>query len=203
MFLSMKWPLISSHIQVETIQQVTKEDPTLQLLMQQLMKGWPDHVKQVPETSNHAGNWEMICLLNMDVSYFKVGSIYLKLLGHIISKTLQGHPGITRMRVRAQTSMYWIVIGKQLEGHELHCVSCQVHSRSQQKEQAIPVKVPGRPWEKLSTDLFFQGSHWYVVIADYYSKYPWIKKLEAISSKEVPSAYSLFFRVWDSWRGHQ
>ena len=28
----------------------------------------------------------MICLLNMDVSYFKVGSIYLKFLGHIVSK---------------------------------------------------------------------------------------------------------------------
>ena len=37
-----------SHIQVETIQQATKEDPTLQLLMQQLLEGWPKHVKQVP-----------------------------------------------------------------------------------------------------------------------------------------------------------
>ena len=37
-----------SHIQVETIQQATKEDPTLQFLMQQLMKGWPENVKQVP-----------------------------------------------------------------------------------------------------------------------------------------------------------
>ena len=37
-----------SHIQVETIQEVTSEDPTLQILMQQLMEGWPEHVKQVP-----------------------------------------------------------------------------------------------------------------------------------------------------------
>ena len=37
-----------SHIQVETIQQATKEDPTLQLLMQQLMEGCQEHVKQVP-----------------------------------------------------------------------------------------------------------------------------------------------------------
>ena len=38
-----------SHVQVETIQQATKEDPTLQLLMQQLMEGWPEHVNQVPK----------------------------------------------------------------------------------------------------------------------------------------------------------
>ena len=41
-----------SHIQVETTQQATKEDPTLQHLMQQLMDSWPECVKQVhrPQT---------------------------------------------------------------------------------------------------------------------------------------------------------
>ena len=42
-------------------------------------------------------------------------------------------------------------------------------------------------------DLVFQDSHWYVIIADYYSKYPWVKKLEAISSKEVISAHKFCF----------
>ena len=36
-----------NHVQVETIQQATKEDPTLQLFMQ-LVEGWPEHVKQFP-----------------------------------------------------------------------------------------------------------------------------------------------------------
>ena len=75
----------------------------------------------------------------------------------------------------------------------LHCAPCLTHSRSQQKEPTIPVEVPSRPWQKLGMDLFFQGSHWYVIIADYYSKYPWIKKLEAISSKEVISAVKFCF----------
>ena len=42
-------------------------------------------------------------------------------------------------------------------------------------------------------DLFLQGSHSYVIIADYYSKYPWIKKLEATSSKDVISALRFCF----------
>ena len=37
-------------------------------------------------------------------------------------------------------------------------------------------------------DLFFQGSHWYVIITYYCTKYPWIKKLKAISSKDIISA---------------
>ena len=71
-------------------------------------------------------------------------------------KTLhQGHPGITKMRLRAQTSMYSTGIGKQIEDHLLHCVPCQTHSRSQQKEPATPVEVPSRPWQKLGMALFF------------------------------------------------
>ena len=88
------------------------------------------------------------------------------------------------MRLRAQTSMYWIGIGKQIDDHVLHCVPCQIHSRSQQKEPAIPVEAPGRPLQKLGMDLFFQGSHWYVIITDYYSGHPWIKNVVDISSKK-------------------
>ena len=73
------------------------------------------------------------------------------------------------MGSRAQTSMHWIGIGKQIEDYVLHCEPCQIYSRSQQKELAIPVEVPSRPWQMLRMDLLFQGSHWYVIIADYYS----------------------------------
>ena len=71
-------------------------------------------------------------------------------------KTLhQGHPGITKMRLMAQPSMYWIDIGKQIEDNVLHCVPCQTHSKSQEKEPASPVEVPSRPWQKLRMDIFF------------------------------------------------
>ena len=40
---------------------------------------------------------------------------------------------------------------------------------------------------KVRNGLIFHGGHWYVIIADYYSKYPYIKNLESISSKDVIS----------------
>ena len=36
------------YIKVQEIQQATKKDLTLQLLMQQLMEGWPEHHKRLP-----------------------------------------------------------------------------------------------------------------------------------------------------------
>ena len=97
------------------------------------------------------------------------------LRSHCLKTLHQGHPGITKMRLKAETSIYWIGIGIQIEDHVLHCVPCKTHSRSQEKEPAIPVEVPSTLWQKLGMDLFFQGSHWYVIIVDYYSKYPCIK----------------------------
>ena len=37
-----------NHVQIEAIQRAAKEDQVLQLLIQQIMQGWPDHVKQLP-----------------------------------------------------------------------------------------------------------------------------------------------------------
>ena len=38
------------HIKVQEIQQATKKDQILQLLMQQQMEGWPEHYKRLPVT---------------------------------------------------------------------------------------------------------------------------------------------------------
>ena len=46
------------------------------------------------------------------------------------------------MWLRAKTGMYWIGIGNQIEDHVLQCEPCHIHSRSKQKEPAIPIEVP-------------------------------------------------------------
>ena len=46
-----------SHVQVEAIQMATREDQVLQMLMQQMMQGWPEHIKLLPSgTQNHFGS---------------------------------------------------------------------------------------------------------------------------------------------------
>ena len=97
------------------------------------------------------------------------------------------------MKLRAQTSMYWLGLNIEIENHVMHCEPCQVLSRSQQKELAIPMEIPHRPWLKLGIDLFLHESLWYVIAADNYSKYPLIFQLAAISSKDVISTLKFCF----------
>ena len=74
------------------------------------------------------------------------------------------------------------------------CVLCQTISNSQQKEPAVPIEVPSRPWKVLVMDIFVQGNKYYLLIADYYSKFPYAQKMSSISSKKVISTLSVFFQ---------
>ena len=106
------------------------------------------------------------------------------------------HPGIVKMKLRAQTSVYWIGLNKEIEDHILRCEPFQINSKSQSKEPVIPIEIPNRPWQKLGTDLFFQGGKWYLLICDHYSKFPVVHALPATSSKDVISALSSSFAVF-------
>ena len=57
----------------------------------------------------------------------------------------QVHPGIVKMKLRAQSSMYWVGLNKEIENHVMRCEPCQTISRSQQKEPEIPMEIPKRP----------------------------------------------------------
>ena len=48
----------------------------------------------------------------------------------------------------------------------------------------------------MGADLFFQGGKWYLLICDYYSKFPVVHGLPATSSKDVISAQSSSFSVF-------
>ena len=123
--------------------------------MQQLIEGCPEHVKQVLRDLKPC--WQ----LRDDLSFehgcvLFQGRFYIPqaLRSHCLKTLHPSHPGITKMKLRTQTSMYWIGIGKQIEDHVLQCEQYQTQGRSQQKEPTIPVEVPSRPWQKLVIDLF-------------------------------------------------
>ena len=134
-----------SNIQVKSIQEATKEDQVLQLLMQQLMSGWPEHSKQLPVVLRPF--WQLKDHLSIEhgcITY--QGRFYIpQVLWEPCMKALhQGHPGMVKMKLRAKTSMYWIGINREIEEHVMQCEPCQVYSNSQQKEPAISMEVPSR-----------------------------------------------------------
>lgn len=59
-----------------------------------------------------------------------------------------------------------------------------------------PMETPSIPWHTLGTDLFYHDGNSYLIIADYFSKYPVVELLSEQSSQSVANvtvkAFSLF-----------
>ena len=93
----------------------------------------------------------------------------------------------------SQSSMFWPGISKQIAKYIQSCAPCQTISNSLQKEPTIPMDVPCRPWKVLGMDFFMLKSKWYLLIADYYSEFPYILQMSSMTSKDVISAQSFCF----------
>ena len=49
----------------------------------------------------------------------------------------------------------------------------------------MPSELPAYPWQKVGTDLFLLNGATYVVIVDYFSRYPEVIKLASTTSRSV------------------
>ena len=65
------------------------------------------------------------------------------------------------------------------------CMICQENAPSQTKEIMQSHEVPIGPWIKLGTDLFEHNKRQYILIVEYFSKFPFIHKLHSLSTGTV------------------
>ena len=77
--------------------------------------------------------------------------------------------------------------------------------KAEPRETLLRHTVPTRPWQVLGTDLFsFKGEN-FLIIADYYSKFPFIRKLPVLctsaaviaATKQIFAEHGIPERVWD------
>ena len=70
---------------------------------------------------------------------------------------------------------------------------CQKYQISQQKEPMIPSEIPSRPWQTVSADLFHTQESWFLIIVDYYSKFPFVRKLHNLTARAVVNEIKMMF----------
>ena len=79
------------------------------------------------------------------------------------------------------------------------CTLCQELANCNRKEPLIQHDTPMAPWKKLGTDLFEVDGEHFLLICNYFSKYPIVTPLHATASEnvteEIRKAVSLFGRL--------
>ena len=73
-------------------------------------------------------------------------------------------------------------------------VICQEQQKAQCAESLKPHEISIRPWQIVAAVLFQFGRSHYMLLVDYYSKYPLVRKLKDFSSKEIINLTKKIFR---------
>jgi hypothetical protein len=183
---------ISVH-EIAQIKEATAVDPQLRPLIRMIADGWPEKRAQCPALLHPFGNYR-------DELGVEDGMI-LKGSNIVISKSLQSdvleqlhfaHQGVEKCTLRARASVFWVGIHEDIKRMVGKCAQCQHNKPQQQAEPLMPHDVPQRPWHTLGTDLFHLNGHNYLLVADYYSKFPIVKKMTTTSSAVVVHMKSIF-----------
>ncbi|UYV85087.1 hypothetical protein LAZ67_X004532 [Cordylochernes scorpioides] len=171
-----------------------QEDTTLKAVVNYLEQGWPDkkkmsqallsywHVKDELGVQN--GLLMRSCRLVIPAS--------MKL--EILDKLHAGHFGITKTRLRARETVWWPGISEESAETVRKCSVC-VQEAVSKHEPLIPTNFPTRSWQKIGMDLFKFENKWYLVVIDYYSRFPETIQLDRLTANVVVrSCKSIFAR---------
>ncbi|UYV70251.1 K02A2.6-like, partial [Cordylochernes scorpioides] len=162
-----------------------KEDSLCSQLAKYCMSGWPKNKREVdPELR---GYWQFQEDLTYQNGLLLRGQRILipkTLRKDILEKLHQGHFGINKCRSRAKESVWWLGISQEIERMVSSCTKC-LKERKPKHEPLIPSEFPIRPWQKVGMDLFYLNGRWYLIVCDYYSRYPEISLLQNLTAQEV------------------
>ena len=98
-----------------------------------------------------------------------------------------GHLGLEKCLNRAKQSMYWPGLYDELKDLITNCTTCLKFSsqKATSNKQHAGHEIPIHPWSKLASDIFhFEGDS-YLLIVDYTSCFPIIKKLNSMTRKAI------------------
>ena len=110
--------------------------------------------------------------------------VYVKMIYHhrlVIPSSLQSevlerihdsHQGMTRCRERANMSVWWPGISRDIQSKVSSCKVCQQNFPSQRKEPLITTPFPEREWKKIGADLCQHQGKQFLVVIGYFLKIP-------------------------------
>ena len=178
---------------LEEYQKAQAEDPICSATMSYCRKGWPEKRDMEPDLRPY---WKARGELTVDKNnlllYGKRIVVPKSLQRQTLEKIHTGHQGVQRCRLRVNTSVWWPGISHEVENMVKQCPTC-ARDFKPRKEPMIPTELSEYPWQKIETDLFHSKKATYLLVVDYFSRYPEIQKLSTTTSQSIIEALKRIF----------
>ena len=173
---------------IEQIKCATPSDPQLRRVLDYTVSRWPKYAKDVPEEIRqyHAVRGELSILDGKIIKvYHNRLMIPSPLQSEVLERIHDGHQGMTRCRERANMSVWWPGISQDIQSKVSGCEFCQENLPSQRKELLITTPLPERAWKNIGADLREHQGKQFLVVIDYYSRFPEIAYMSSTTSDAV------------------
>ncbi len=168
------------------IRDATEADPSLMTLKKFIYEGWPSHRGSTPYELQPY--WQMRGQLYEEDGILFFGEriiVPCEIRKQLLDKIHESHLGMDKCKARAREILYWPGMDRDIEITVASCSTCATYRRQNTKEPLISHPIPDRPWAKLGADIFDFGGSDYIVVVDYFSKYPEVVKLMNKTAKGV------------------
>jgi len=174
----------------------TSRDPVMSSLVQMTYSGWPESIKETPHATREYWNYRDQLAIENGILFKGPQVIIPETMREDILKQLHhGHQGIDKTRYLARDSVFWPRINKHIEAMCKSCTYCQELQPQQPKEPMIMHEKPSSPWQKIGIDLFEIKGHDYLIMSDYYSRYPVVEKLSNTTTYSVVKVVKATFSM--------
>lgn len=163
---------------LQRIKEETAKDYQLNALKEIVFSGWPERIQETTALTKPYWNYRDEISLEEGI-LLKSRRIIIpsSMKKEILQKLHEPHLGIEKTKLRARTSVFWININRDIEEITKTCHVCQSHQPTQQKEPLIQSEIPPCPWHTIGTDIFYLKGEEYLLISDYFSKFPFVRKI--------------------------
>ncbi|XP_048257540.1 uncharacterized protein K02A2.6-like [Haliotis rufescens] len=178
---------------IQSLKEETSKDATLQALKEIILEGWPERPKQLPAPIRPY--WAYRDELSIEDGLLLKGDCVIiptSMKQEILGKLHEAHQGIEKTKLRAKTCVFWCGIGTDIENMVKSCHVCQEFQKCQPAEPLLQHELPTRPWQVLGTDLFYMEGEEYIIVSDYYSKFPIIRKMSGGSRGTISTLKAIF-----------
>jgi len=101
----------------------------------------------------------------------------------------EGHNGILKTLLRVKQLVYWISMDNEIRQYVNSCVTCSTFRNANVKESLIYHEIPSLPFEIVSCDILTFAGLDFLVIADHYSKWLELIKIQQKTANEMTKQF--------------
>ncbi len=179
---------------LDRVRESTGKDPSLQQVAQYAHHGWPLNRSECdPRAIEYWSSRDDISL--EDGLLFRGIQMIIpeKERSHFLSMLHEAHMGEEKSLLLARTSIYWPNYTEDIKQKVQGCDHCQSTRPSQPKETLLPHEIPSGPWVRLGIDYFDWNGSKYLLIADYYSRFPILRSVTNMTATNLVTTLKTVF----------